>query len=851
MPEEYAAQSPQDIRLITFKKWNLPHTVSICEIMAEYGEYVSYQDYHFIDIQSVQPSEKTANGEHFSSVYEQLKANRVVQTEITPPMDVHAIQSMTLVGQSTDFWNERPPILYISLIQLTNQHIDDIPILEEEILKTVRASGPSSAPPRCALYESLDFCDLVLFTAGIELDALQRNLWSLTLNRNKQGFQIIRDTFSFCCFHRQFLQQVFQGETANWEDKLSLSVDLSIQCLERWNVLRKELEGIHTCEISRTLGRHDVRLTYYGITGHMVLQILSKLDALCHAEEEEFDMAFGSYHVTLFSKFLEDIAPSTRSNVDTALYQATRHAMEQWHTNQVSGAYDVSRAYIEETFSALLTLSKSGFADEFVVSVLPSLLSYIDLLNELFEQENEQDCEWNQEAFKEKVMSMPQIYFRALNTLALCTMHNERQFIQSPAFHATYFDIPPKLLAFYNALADDIVQTISSQEEKAYHFLLIPDYRDDIVVTQLEINTKSDPKEHLAVVSLHESLFYEPNKAIAVLCHEIFHYVGNRQREQRAEYIFQAVGIHLLKNTTPFVHERQGWKFCGSLLELLSQGFSNCMKALHDVNRCGTTYRKIPYILQGVSDFLNQTDYGYSLFFDSNYSAMLEETWRAQLTEKLTNHPNTQMQSDFTNAMERIDYTLHSEMFVDWPSTLEYAVDVFIQSLLSELLHIKDEWKLAEVFIGASIMDDYVNSCQNIIQAFSETYADFKMLTLLEGKISREMYWTFLGVDDNPENTQLLLRYSAVCRSGVFTNENGSDSPEFGEGGDVYEIVVELLTRYLRGLPNDIRDIERMKELRDIYQTFLDGDALTQVDWIRNKISGYRQVLIDQILDGV
>lgn len=848
MPEGCAAQSPQDIRLLTFKKWNLPHTASVCEVVDEYGEYVSYQNYHFIDIHAIPPREEDADGAHFRSVYDQLKDNRMAQTKVDP-MDIHAIQSMILVGQPTDFWDERPPILYISLIQLTNQRIGDLPALEGKILETVMAAGSPSAPSRCALYESLGFCDLVLFTAGIGLDELHRCLWSLALIRDGVDFQNIRDTFSFCCFHRQFLRQAFRDGTGKWAGKLSLSVDLSIQCLEHWDILWKELKDLHACEISRTLGRHDIRLTYSGITGDMTLRILGVLDGLCRVENEDLGRTFGSYHVTFFSESLKDTAPSVRANVDTALYRATKHAMRQWHASQVSVAYEPPKAYVEETFSALLTLSKSGFADEFVISVLPSLQSYTDLLNEQSKREKESSPKQGQDSFREAGMSTPQIYFRALNTLALCTMHDERQFIQSPAFHATYFDIPPKLLAFYSALSDDIVQILSSEEEKSYRFLLIPDYRDDIVVTQLEFDTERDPQKHLAVVSLHESLFYEPVKAIAVLCHEIAHYVGDRQREWRAKYIFQAVGVYLLKNTRPFVCESPEREFRGSLLELLSQGFCDCMKELLDMNQCGAR-RNIPYILQGVSDFLNQTDYGYSLFFDPNYSARLGEIWRAQLIEKLVVHADERIREDFSAAMKGIGGTLQSEMFKDWSGRAEYAIDVFIRSLLSELCRIKDEWKLGEIFIGTSIWKDYVRSCQNIIQAFSETYADFKMLTLLERKISKDMYWRFLGVKDDPDNTQLLLRYYAVCRCGLFSGEGSPDSPEFGEGGEIYEIVTELLARYLSGLPNDARAPERMRELREIYQTFLTGNAPAQIERIRGKISGYRQALIEQILSG-
>ena len=469
MPQRYTQEVLLDVQLLTFKNWNLPHTASVCSADDAYGEYVSFQNYHFIDIQ---PVEEMESSRQFCAVYDRLEENRKAQSSESLPLDFHTIQSMVLVGQSTDFWSVRPDIMYISFIQLTNKKINDLPALKKQILDVMKMGGEQGAV-RCVLYESLDFCDLVLFTAGIKFDELQKCLWKLTLIRDQQEFWNIRDAFSFCCFRREFLQYVFQNgtDTAGWDDTLSLSVDLSVQCLEHWNTLRQELQN-YPIEVSNMLGRHDIRLTCPGISGNSVLQILGKLDKLCCKDKDEDDKlglkrAFVSAHVTLFSEQeTNGSVTGEEAYVGSALYQTVYNAMAQWHNQQSSDAYEVAHTYIEETFSALLTLSKSGFADEFVISVLPSLRSYIDLLNELYRSEE------NLETFSSKIMFTPQIYFRALNTLTLCTMHNERQFIQSPAFHATYFDIPPKLLAFYNALAEDIVHAFCPQNEKIYQFLL-------------------------------------------------------------------------------------------------------------------------------------------------------------------------------------------------------------------------------------------------------------------------------------------------------------------------------------------------------------------------------------------
>ena len=55
--------------------------------------------------------------------------------------------------------------------------------------------------------------------------------------------------------------------------------------------------------------------------------------------------------------------------------------------------------------------------------------------------------------------------------------------------------------------------------------------------------------QHLAVVHLHESYFYDPVLTIKLFCHEAAHYLSNRHRKERALYIFRVVSFLLLANT--------------------------------------------------------------------------------------------------------------------------------------------------------------------------------------------------------------------------------------------------------------------------------------------------------------
>ena len=138
-----------------------------------------------------------------------------------------------------------------------------------------------------------------------------------------------------------------------------------------------------------------------------------------------------------------------------------------------------------------MELIENGFSTEFILGVIePFFAAYKNL------------CAYPtaSDDFREATQRV----FHALNTLALCMMHGERRFIQAPAFNANYFDIPPKLFAFYSTVIRRVTDHYQSHStlgcsangaKDAYRFLMVPDYRNNIFVNPIKSKNKQN-KEH-------------------------------------------------------------------------------------------------------------------------------------------------------------------------------------------------------------------------------------------------------------------------------------------------------------------------------------------------------------------
>lgn len=824
MEESVPEGSKTDIRVLTLKRWNFPQTARLFPDSggsAADEEYISYNSHHFIRIEKC-ASIREKNP--ISWAYHSLETLRKSQRD-AKNADIHVVQSLSLLGEGGQFWDEPGDVLYISFLQLTNAAVTTM----EEVKKTIKPIVEAWAPNAYwTLYHSLDFCDLVLFTKNLSYMECSNVLRELSIVRGKE-MSILRDTFTIYGFRQSFLKDAFQKldrcESVEWDGHAALSIQLSIQSYEVWKRFEGELKNanIPFCPW-RVFGRYDIRLVTGMLSGPQILHVLHLLDSMT---AESKDRAFGGYEISLEDLWLDNIKGTpTDARQDRRLEEAAATAMGTL-CKQCAEAYPDSADYAYETKRSLEALLKNGFSEEFVLSVLPSFLCFLQITIDVQDYCNrmkpKKDVEFQLKGSQGKMMRH---YFNALNVLALCTMHSERQFIQAPAFNAAYFDVPPKLLAFYSAIAREISNALKTEDGKDYQFLFVPNYQKDINIRPLELEIEEDPSQHLAVAHLHESYFYDPIFSIKLFCHEAAHYLSDRKREDRAKYIFRAISFLLLASTPLGFKAAQD----DSVLAVMADSLADFMmgKFLED-STCST--RGIRFHLQDVSKFLSRNAYGIRFFEDIFDANQIRKGWQEVLREKVKQEPST-FGMLFRNGLDRIQLTLQSNYLTKLFQ--EDQDGMYVYEVFSRIITYYATFPYHLPRINA-----FNNICENIIQAFSEAYADLRMSELIGDEFSWKDYEELFQAVDMDNTYQKILRHDAVLK---VVDPNGDWTPLIVSPNENLPLsyAVKQIQEYLELChKNPASSTEVVQILRD----FREGDISKQWNLIRTTIQNYRQYL--------
>lgn len=145
-------------------------------------------------------------------------------------------------------------------------------------------------------------------------------------------------------------------------------------------------------------------------------------------------------------------------------------------------------------------------------------------------------------------------FYEFIKYVKLCMQNYvkpDRVYQQITDFNIRYFDIPPKLIALYNAYLYYAKQALNIDTKGEYEFLLCPGMNRKTEVKELfqgtdsHFDVKGNPEEaeshHLFRVEIPESQVYNPGLMFFTLGHEVSHFVGRaiRKREVRYESILR------------------------------------------------------------------------------------------------------------------------------------------------------------------------------------------------------------------------------------------------------------------------------------------------------------------------
>lgn len=875
-----------DIRVLSLRKIITPQTVKLDELLKKgQGDYVSFQDFQLIDISYVH------NSDSEEALWENIY-DRVNQTEKKRHDEVRICQSMVLYqdnedGTASKFWNRKQPeLLYISMLQLVNSAID-----LSQIRDNIRTafSRENILESNWSLYYSLDFCDLVLFTKNTESDRLRKALRSLvsgnsTEDTGSNKSRIFRDASTQTAISKRLVLRSFKEicEIAHvdaikrylHDDKYDVQFILEANLQQNsWiiEVLKKLEDRYVFTEMPtryRTFGHYDIGILFPVCKLRLLLYLVFLLNQNL---EEGFEKSIGAYEIHIICE--DTTAPQNTYQqipADDSLYCITKKELvprteglrKKTGTPELN---DAGCAY--EIAQSLLVSLKSGFCEEFALCLLEPLSGYLGAVNGILSQIKEVNRKitktrnlesYNEGAIQkrrleEAAWSLIRSFTKAVSMIAQATMHNDGEFVYTPAFQTRVFEVPPKLLALYEVAAHKIQDLLrdSSEQNQQYYFLFNPDYRSDIFV---EIISPDDyepddaydthvkgrqQSNNISVVFISEKLMYNPSGTLALLCHEIAHQVGSkkRKRKERTEYLFQSISILLLDNTFIGIH-RESYE---ELLRTLSKALGECITEEYENTRTekvksstSTLPQKSPllYYSKDVEQFivqkLKEPSYDGDLPFLSDNAI---PTLRKAL-QTLSENARTQMRTHFLKWMNPALSLENIQSDDYWPSD-----EIILKAMLVQMSSYIKRKNGSDY--GYQDSYEYSDRISAIFSCFREAYSDLRMIELM--KIDQfEDYLKIRRITrpDLDEEMYYEIRSKAI--------EQLLSVAKISFKNKEQELIVECLVNYLKECKRE--DLRKRDDIisMDKSVTTLDGEkSFTQ---IRKILQDYRSELTQSII---
>ena len=849
-----------DVRVLTLKRWNPEQRNSFycmdTENLSKYGDYICFENYSSFDITKVE-----SNVVDFDCIF--YNAQKIAEDKRKniyskhTNCDIYVQQSIVIFGSDSDFWNQdTEEYLFVTMIQLSNK--DDVSICN--VSNQIRQFlSESISDDKFSIYYSLDFCDLVLLIKDLNLSKVQDILWNMTLSTNN-NFEHIRDTVTIHGIRsRNFKNKIMsvknhskydnkmlinEPSSISYDDKISLLININLQNLKCLKNLKTNLIDKFNCEDNsyRILGRSDLSIILTNINYSTFLDVICTIEEISYSyidKNENF-----SYELKILSKYNIDYGEGNNTCIYTEFCSNTKTFLNKLFENYIESLNDNNedtRGYASEVTRSLIALLKNGFAEEFVLSTIKSFIGYLNFSIEFMKN--------NENEKKDQFYKFQKEYFQSLNTLSHCMMHGERQFIQAPAFNATLFDIQPKLVCFYTAIANKITNLLNDEKDRSFFFLFCPDFRPDIYVNPISFGIEENNK--ICIIYLNEKMFYNPVNVIQNICHEIAHYVGNncRYRKERAKNIIESICAYMLYITLPSdcYDDKLITKFSESFSEQVLIEYDEWIK-LNDI------HENQKYLLTLFGNFLDETQFLTELLnrnsFVENLKNVLVETilrnniYVDKLIEKQERNFNNNYLTKLYNNCNK---------------------NVVLHNLVSSLIlriKLKMEQMIRLINIGGEevISLSPFKFVENLLQAFSEAYSDLKMVQLLSIKNITDykniFYYSSENILDLKNDKaydafQVKLRLSGVCsiiKNKVMCYDNIPYQDETSK--KIFDFCLKKLYQYLRICYNntDIQYIAN-NNLSDIIKTVNESNAQDIFVIIRNEIINYRNNLEQYIKD--
>lgn len=753
----------------------------------------------------------------------------------------HLQETMLLFSdEDPEGFPDNTACIYISMINLPIWNEENISAeqyveLKKEVVTKIKQL---TQPHTCRLYFSFDHCDCVLVADGAKLSFREyvstlKTLRNLTVKIVDKDIVAIHDITTIY----GYLQNCFE-QLKDSDEKLNLVVKLSLKHPSYRSVFEKSINEIDGQEPSAvcidTIGRYDCIFIWNSIS----LSYFNKIIAVVHKHTENYFtycIHMGSEDAST-STDMDNIYDMPSSGLETKAKQ--KYNLLKQRLTYPPFDEQLTNAIMEVHHSIFAMLNR-GFAQYYILSFYESFYSLISFLGkkaDLYRQNApDRKSKENNQKISEQIYNIYRTYFAFLNALNASTMHSERQFLQTDSYQMLYFDAPPKLVAFYTAIANKVVSFTESNTDNEYTFLITPDFKKDIYVESLT-NDKTQGKEHnILIIHINEESMYDVPTTLKIIIHEIFHHVGQDENLRKKRYVkyIKCCLAHILSEAMTFEDLKNTNDDDPYLI------FKSLVDKIYDK------------LFDKFADFLESNDWDKSTKNTLYYSEYLTKAFIEFFAKKICE------QSDLVKKIleENIICTrnlsgINFEKLSDEDKKVQTR---FLSNLLSDQIINNIKTWLA--------LNNYEFAYRTVQHTFRESFADARMLNLLFSDPVEKIlsYGKLLSNTTGEKQEAEKIRITSVMRYLSNGNSNAwidafekatlwyktpDSSENIGIKGLNYYYLSEQVTDYLSNIaPTDKGINEQFTHILETLETDNVGEIVRMID---KEIFAYRKRLLSE-----
>lgn len=427
-------------------------------------------------------------------------------------------------GQIDGFWGDTTsPLFFMSMLNI--RHSDEL----QQILTLIGENFQDT--PHLA-YLTFDHCDILLFARGNSFQWQAERIFKLLFSTEYP----LRDSITLYCFNPK--RELLKCQTEEFGAYLKIGIRDYASANAFQKTIEKQDNGEKDPELrfGWLLGRNDVALSKRNATLSWLLRVKDEADRLnqqakLNKNGEKPPSWYTTYELSVLIPEPENFAfrSLTPKQPDrdcgmNALLDSFQRIYEAGCRRIRTRSDQVWLRWLRDAAILSNKLLNDAMTTDLGVCLIPQFLDLLEYAGAAFSSPRLtiNDIDGIQACFS--------TFFNNISSLIESTNHSNREFIQVPSFHSISFEMPPKVMAYYQVCGHRIISVLHEDNDKnTYGFTISPKFVQELDVASLARASVTEGRQFLSI-SVGERSLYTLHHTTIVLAHEFSHFIGQESR---------------------------------------------------------------------------------------------------------------------------------------------------------------------------------------------------------------------------------------------------------------------------------------------------------------------------------